>query len=475
VDPTGTMTIYLNPGTYDISIGGGQVTSFTLTPDPNEPPPRRVTQIADPDPRNHALYIARAYNYGLTVEGSHLLFQDFADIKNFYGCIGLSTTAAGQTDLTFKNCGGRTLSFGARCVSATHLKFDSCKMYGQMNSDKWWIAWGDIKDGSEQAKNVRKCAFDLGVASYVEIVNCLIDEFFDGILSDALLDETGGVRATAHNVEVHRTTFNHVWDDAWQMNASLYEINYHDNYHYGAGPGVESVGAGSANAAPGTVYIHHNIIDTTGRLLYFRRRGRAEMGLAEANALSSHSKVKNYTVPRKIYYNTIVTGALSGQTTIGWALHDAAAPNSQAQHEVYNNVLKVIDGRLLGRDFYADTGREIYDGNVYWHWQDPSPSGYKSPWRFFHISSTPSRIDGQPIRTVDELRGVREPTQILKDSQVYYAPGWEASGLSDDPDLDHYRPKKASCKDGAVDLTNKQPRWPGTYPYERWRGAVKPL
>lgn len=59
-----------------------------------------------------------------------------------------------------------------------------------------------------------------------------------------------------------------------------------------------------------------------------------------------------------------------------------------------------------------------------------------------------------------------------KDSYIYYAPGWEAAGLSENPELGRgdYRPRNRKCHIGAVNLT--QTGWPGTCDYEPWRGAV---
>src|SRR5262245_10086535 len=84
---------------------------------------------------------------------------------------------------------------------------------------------------------------------------------------------------------------------------------------------------------------------------------------------------------------------------------------------------------------------------------------YKSPWRFIHTST--GCIDGEldPHRslTVEDLRA----SQAFTDSQVYYAPGWEYSGLSVDPQLDSaYKPHAAPCLICAVDLTGRG--WPGT-------------
>ena len=136
------------------------------------------------------------------------------------------------------------------------------------------------------------------------------------------------------------------------------------------------------------------------------------------------------------------------------------ATNCQAIHEVYNNIFHVIDGRPGGRDFYATTGREIYDGNVYWYYQ------VGSPWRLLHMSTG---INNGTLTTVSQLRA----SQAFLDSQAYYAPGWEHSGLSVDPQLDGtYKPQAASCQTGAVNLTTRG--WPGTASYEAWRGAMNP-
>jgi hypothetical protein len=168
-----------------------------------------------------------------------------------------------------------------------------------------------------------------------------------------------------------------------------------------------------------------------------------------------------------LYYNTIVTGAFTGNVYVDWSLLGSTAPHSQTPQEVYNNVLHVLDGRPCGRDFSAHTGREIYDGNVYWLWQNGSPSGYRSPWRIMHTST--GTIEDESLQTVSHLRA----SQAFLDSQAYCPPGWEASGLSVDPQLDiNYKPHNPACHTGAVNLTAKG--WPGTGTYEPWRGALDP-
>jgi hypothetical protein len=412
---------------------------------------RLVTQISDPDPRNHALYLCSNLSFGFTITGSHLVIEDFAQINHFLGCFYMDT--AGQTDITIRNCGGRPMRYGVRCGSVDRFTLDSCRFYAHMPSHTWWVAWTDVKGGELPADHVRKLALDLGIATNVEVVDCVFEEFFDGILA------TG-----PHDVEIHNSTFNHIWDDAWQMYGNLYHINFHHNVCYGAGPSLDASSTAEANTDPGTVYIHHNVIDTTTRLVFWGRFGRDNAGVRESIPLSAHGAPKEYTWPRKLYYNTIVTGQTTGGVYVGWGLFCATAPNSQATHEVYNNIFHIKDGRPGGRDFYANTGREIYDGNVYWHYQ------VRSPWRLLHTSDT-EIIDGDQgtISTVIQLRA----SPAFTVSQDYYPPGWETSGLSVDPQLDStYRPHTASCQTGAVNLTTKG--WPGTASYEAWRGAIQP-
>ncbi len=414
---------------------------------------RNVTQIDDPDPRQHALFIGQSERFGLRVEGSHLVIEDLA-IHNFYGCYKTSGPV-GQTDVTFRRAGGRTHYFGIRAGRIDGLTLDSCEWRGHMSPESWWVAWQDIKGGETPADHSRKCAIDLGDASNVEVVNCLVDQFVDGILA-----------RTVHHVEVHGCDIN-VWDDAWQMSGSLYQIDYHHNRHLGAGPSHDSDGSRDPNADPGTVFIHHNLIDTTTYRLFWGRKGRDDEGIREPIPLSTHGVPTVYAEPWKVYYNTVRTGRLAGGVYVGWGISGPRAEHCEAPHEVFNNILLVLDGRPGARDFFAHTGREIYDGNVYWWYRTPSPSRYKSPWRFIHTSR--GDIIDQSVQTVTHLRA----SQAFDDSQAYYAPGWEASGLSVDPELDpEDRPRNVQCQSGAVDLTNTG--WPGTEDYQPWRGALRP-
>jgi hypothetical protein len=65
------------------------------------------------------------------------------------------------------------------------------------------------------------------LATHVEVVNCLFEEFFDGILAKGRQHDDPFDAPTAHDIQIHHTTFNHIWDDAWQTMGSLYTIDFH--------------------------------------------------------------------------------------------------------------------------------------------------------------------------------------------------------------------------------------------------------
>jgi hypothetical protein len=432
---------------------------------------RNVAQIENPDPRRHSLRISRAGTYGLTVRGSHHVFEDFTDVHNYYGVFNIEDA---RSDLAFRRVGGRVTGIGARLGPAKRVLIEDPCFDGCMDPEKWWVSWEDIKGGSLAADHVRKCGINYGIAHDVEVTGGYFHDFFDSALAHC-----------AHDVEVHGVEFRS-WDDAWQMTGSVYRIDMHHNVFLGAGPSKDKSGTVSANCAPGTLWIHDNIIDTSRYRIFWFRRGRTDgfpmgIGWREPIPLSRHGEVSagRHTIPWKLYHNTIVVGidasAPFASPYVGVDLFGNDQANADAPHEVYNNIIVVRDGRPLGRDTWVNRNPrgqigEIYDGNVYWGWSDQSSSGYTSLWVFLHRSDGLVTGNNPPssIGDVDKLRNL-----ALEDSQEYYPPGWEAAGLSVDPQLDAaYRPLNAAVASGAVNLTAKG--WPGTRPYKPWRGAVQP-
>jgi hypothetical protein len=432
---------------------------------------RNVAQIADSDPRHHSLRICRGDTYGLTVRGSHHLFEDFTDIHNYHGGLLIEDD---RSDLAFWHLGGRVIAVGVRLGRARGVLIKDASFDGCMDPEKWWVSWQDVKGGNEVARHVRKCGINYGVAHDVEVTGGYFHDFFDSAISDG-----------AHDVEVHGVEFRS-WDDAWQMTGSVYRIDMHHNVFLGAGPSKDKSGTVSANPAPGTLWIHDNIIDSSRYRIFWFRFGRTDnfpmgIGWREPIALSRHGEVSTgrHTIPWKLYQNTIVVGidynAPFASPYVGVDLFGNDQAIVDAPHEVYNNIILVRDGRPLGRDTWVNTGGEIYDGNVYWGWSNPPPtdySNYTSMWVILHRSGGLITYGDNPkgsIGNVDKLRNL-----AVGDSQAYYSPGWEAAGLSVDPQLDAaYKPLNVALASGAVNLTERG--WPGTSLYKPWRGAVQPM
>lgn len=438
---------------------------------------RNVAQIVNPDPRQHSLRISPMNTYGLTVRGSHHIFEDFKNVHNYYGVFLIEDE---RSDLTFRRVGGRVTTIGARLGRAKGVLIQDPSFDGCMDPEKWWVSWQDIKGGSQAADHVRKCGINYGVAHDVEVSGGYFHDFFDSAISDG-----------AHDVDVHHVEFSS-WDDAWQMTGTVYRIDMHHNLFLGAGPSRDKSGTVTVNCAPGTLWIHDNIIDTSRYRIFWYRYGRFDedpegIGWREPIPLSRHGVVSahRHTIPWKLYHNTIVAGidgsAPFASHFVGVDLFGDDQAIADAPHEVYNNIIVVRDGRPLGRDTWVNKNtrgeiREIYDGNVYWGWSDSASSGYTSLWVILHRAGVPDTFGESPkgsIGDVDKLRNLAR-----EDSQTYYEPGWEAAGLSVDPQLvdpqlvDAYKPLNVALASGAVNLSATG--WPGTSVYKPWRGAVKP-
>jgi hypothetical protein len=456
---------YLGPGvTYNKQDKCIYVRLDNSSPDAQ--PHRDVAQIADPDPRHHALRISAGGQFGLTIAGSYHTFQNLT-INNYYGAV---QTEGPVTDLEFDGIAGRVTYFGARLGRSSRVSIIAPAFDGCMDPEKWWVAYDDIKgmleDKTIPADHVRKCGLDYGNAQHVEVAEGYFHDFFDGALSEA-----------AHDVEVHHCDFR-TWDDAWQMNGTLYNIDQHHNMYLGAGPSRWGASTNLPNPHPDTLWIHDNIVDTTRYRVFWFRGGSPDdphgVGWWEAIPLSAHDVpgAGRRTIPWKLYRNTIVTGIkdLPVHSYVGAGQFGTPEATVGGRHEAYNNIFVVTNGRALGQDTWVASEAEIYDGNVYWGWLAESIANPTTIWRFMRRpeGDVNAQFPGQRIGDVARLRSL-----ALIDSQVYYAPGWEAAGLSVDPQLSDYRPPSDSLvASGAVDLTATG--WPGTSTYTPWRGAVPP-
>lgn len=437
-----STNFYLGPGVAEDSADGRIYIRLTEV-DPAVQFGRVCPTLGSQNPASHTIKLCGSQRYGIIGTGDHLVFDGFIcnDFYSQFQVIG--------DGLVFRNISGRFIAAGFRTGAVNGLKVDTCTFNGLMDPTDWWVAWLDCKGGRTIADEVRKAGCNIDGSSDIEIVDCNFTGLFDGILASV---------GPTHHVEVHGCTFD-TWDDAWQMYSDLYEINFHNNTCLGAGPSHDRSGDSSPNVSPGTVYIHHNVIDTTERLILWGRSGSEPTGnpygFGESIAVSSHGAVVRQ-VPWKIYHNTIITGPDQTTTLLDVGLYGEDNASVGVTHDVFNNII-VTDGTMrLSNTAYASSGHERWDGNCYWGWNSSSK-----------MWNTLTPTTGTPPRYLSDF--YTHPAFVA--SKVAYAPGWESVGLAVDPALNEsYAPTNELVMVGAVNLTSTG--WPGTEIYQPFRGAI---
>ncbi|MCA1670862.1 MAG: PASTA domain-containing protein, partial [Actinobacteria bacterium] len=403
-----------------------------------------VTQLANPDPNRYPIRIAPRGKVALKISGSHLSFEGI----HFRGHDTAWVVAGSPTDLRFVDCVAEPQTRVARLANATDVKILGGTFTGHMHSATWWASVGDIHGGP--AAGAEKSAFDLGATTNVELGpspttgrRMTVRGFFDGILAIGPLK----------SIHVHGVWFDEIWDDAWQMRKNVADVDYHDNVHFGAGP---SRSGSPESAEPGAVYIHDNVIDTTIHPLFWWRGGRAsESAVGESIVFSSHNQpsAEHFAWPWKLYHNTVYTGTIDQNKRYVGVGYFGLNTSKGQPHEVFNNILVVLNGRPLATHFWAASGRERYDGNCLWsarQWERPEHFG---PYQRVHTATDPN---GSTVKSVEDLHAK--------------VPSWEAAGITRNPRLSmSYKPTDPDVRTGAVDLSAR--RWPGASPARQQRGA----
>ncbi len=355
-----------------------------------------------------------------------------------------------------------------------------------------WVSFNDAKgDGdpkncippNDPASSVGKRAFTITSTNNIEIRNSHFFKSFDGIF----------IEDKVNQIFIHNNLFEDIFDDSITLAQGSYDIEVANNKFINVGTGVShQLTEGPPKNKIGTIYIHHNLVvgvpifktraDDSGNPATFRT----------LSALSAtHSKIQVETIsPRKIYNNTIIRKAQHGLNRASEHLgstspvyqgtsipifpeNKGSIPNES--QEVYNNIFIVEMDIPIGQRATIHTGREIFDGNIYW-------KGIKNPQvhllEFWRQVSPQNSNDKKIFYSLAEFLSDLEwhaPTKAYYD----FFPnnqgdvGWEVNGLEGDPELDNsYVPiAGGTAATGAIDLKNKN--WPG-YTGQLHRGAFPP-
>ncbi len=325
-----------------------------------------------------------------------------------------------------------------------------------------WVSWTDVKRPAigRPGHLLQGAGINLAGNVYnVEVANSTFVGLMDGV------DATDN----PSNVRIHDSTFD-VRDDAFKLGSAAWNIEFdHNTTLRAASAGPSWSGSGSPPPGmEGTVYVHHNILDSSQPLRFGRQDplnllddkfdGPNGDGFTTGRAFGSHT-TEDVTgpAPWKIYHNTVIGDADLNNRGAGSAYRylpfDPATP-----HEVYNNIFVQLGDQWIVRDARVADGSQIHDGNLYW-----APGRDVSTELFNRVDDTGTLTDFQSLT---EFMG----SAAWQSTLAYYAPGWESSGVEADPrlDADLRPPTGSAAATGAVDLSGKG--WPGISG-ETFRGA----
>lgn len=406
-----------------------------------------VQGIVDPptlDPGLASLTLFGSGDLMDVLDATRYLVIDGIDFVNGYTPFRIH---GGVTQLTIRNARIRGGRYAFRIhEGASYLTFDGLLIDDAVPD---WIAWQDVKTGSQPAHQMQGAGFDIsGDSNHIEIANCTIQGTFDGI------DANG----TPHDFDVHHNTFVGTRDDAMSLSTASQDIEFHHNLLAPVYTSVGRYGQGTS-PKPGSTWIHHNVVDASTPMQHGRMnpdgswRGGTADGRFTVHAIAANHNANGFGQGDawKIYHNTfIVNDDDEGNQGVGHTKQSYPG----ALHEVYNNIFIQLADLYVARRPKAVT--QYYDGNLYWR----PVAGAKTP-MFYDCE----REDGSHGHDFDDL------AEFMA-SSFHRETGWEAHGVEGDPGLDaDYRPAAGGpAAGGAVPLPAGFPGDLG----ESFRGALPP-
>ena len=433
---------YIGPGLH-WNREDGHLYVRLQPPDPRAIHGRVFDIPSDPDPRRNRLFIGNQLS-GLRLEGVRGLVLEGLAIRHFLRPLDVQSGAlVSLIDLEITP--GRTgvlIEEDVRDLALRGVTFDA--------GFPAWASWRDVKSGPRVAAALKLSGVILrSGGECISITGSRFLDVFDGVTA----------AGSPERLSVRHNVFDRVIDDALQLGTAAAHVEFAYNLVFGPGPSHHGSGA---SIAPGTKYIHHNIIDVRYDELY-SRLGEDEAGWRYHIAMPTHSMKSAGPDPWKIYNNTILFRTNTNSSGAG---QDRDGPRGGPPHEVYNNIFVQRSDDRVARGERVDDGAEIFDGNLY-HRTVPDP---QEP--LFR-----SWINGDETRSFRSLAQFRR-SAFAEITRSYYPPGWEHAGVEADPMLrdpggGDYRPAPdGPAAHGALDLAARG--WPGSED-GGYRGAVDPL
>ncbi len=262
-----------------------------------------------------------------------------------------------------------------------------------------YIYWTDVKnrgeDVAEAYPEFQSVAISGSLPGFLVHDNYFRDTF-DGL---SLQDGTTDAR-------ISDNVFARIRDDSINLSRGISEVEVAHNLLWHVMSGISNLGS---DAAPGDVYIHHNVIDNSA----YQRGGRPG-NVREDNwpiwtigsPFPDHDD-GNKASWWKLYNNTIVTRQNVGHP---WAPAGPDSVTGNPEKYVFNNIFYMLDEGVIYRDDLISSGSH-YDGNVVF------------------------RNFGESLPLFANF-GDGGGYDSLSDFQANSGTGWEAQGLEIDPGYD---------------------------------------
>jgi hypothetical protein len=288
------------------------------------------------------------------ISGEHIVFGNIR-VSGAYKAFRIRSNSR---NLEFRNI---TISSSAIGILAegvvSSVMLDGMTIEGDYSS---WLAWSDMKGSSAHSKPashwlMKSVGFSGKSVDNLVIKNSWFNELFDGLV-------VGGT-----DIHVHNNSFSTI-DDMIQLSSDSSRVQINNNVVYGAGP---SHNGKLDSEFPGAKYIHHNLIDSTRKVLFSREDSEGLINMNQRGVLSTipfpRHNIRNAGSgdPWKIYNNTVKFDSTGYSIDPGYQLW-GQINSTGVMHEVYNNIFWDLGLGIFTRRVSSKQVLQNYDGNIYW-------------------------------------------------------------------------------------------------------------
>lgn len=343
----GTDPLYIGPG---VQLRGDGHIYIRLVMNPNDQTDHNGNPMpplpANPNPRLNRIAVFLSGQLVMASGAQHVIF-DRIDFRHASTAIDLRDDTR---NLIIRDCTFQHGRYGVLVRSARECTITRCTFNNGMPH---YVYWTDVKGGGQDVAEAypefQSMAINGDLSGFI-ISYCTISNTMDGI----------GVREGSSGTRVMHNTFHNTRDDAIDVLRNVWDVEIGFNLLHKTMLGISIL---PHDEAGGEVYIHHNIIDSTG----YHRSGRVGSWRDDrypvwsaGTPFGSHDEGST-EAQWKIYNNTFIARK-------GRIAHYAFGPNvvdGSIHKQVRNNIFFALDDRICCSSELASEGTE-YNGNIYW-------------------------------------------------------------------------------------------------------------